>query len=169
MDRGVGRLIRTMERVAALYAELLECSEAKTTHLVNCDVEAIEAAQAREEMVVGKLAQLEQNRNQVLAETGEALGVTTEPVTLSAVILTLGGEDEAEDRDRLSAIRAELLDVSRRLAASNRLNEQLCTQSLMHLDSFMGLLTGRTSKPSGYDNRGRAQGYHARALVTRSA
>lgn len=168
MDRSVTKLIRTMERVAALYGELLECSEAKTAHLVDCDVEAIESAQAREEMVVGKLAQLEQSRNQVLAETGEAMGVTTRPVTLSSVILTLG-EDQGEDRGRLSELRDQLMEVSRKLAASNRLNEQLCTQSLMHLDVFMGLLTGRNRRSAGYDARGRVQAYSGRALVSRSA
>jgi len=168
MDRSVAKLIRTMERVAALYQELLECSEAKTTHLVNCDVEAIEAAQAREEMVVGKLAQLEQVRNGVLAETGDMLGCTTSPVTLSAVILAMGPEG-GEERDQLLGIKETLVDTSRKLSASNRLNEQLCTQSLMHLDAYMGLVTGRSSKATGYDAKGRAQAFNGRALVTRSA
>lgn len=168
MDRSISKLIRTMERVLALYQELLECSEAKTAHLVDCDVEAIEAAQSREEMVVGKLAQLEQVRSQVLLETGEMLGCTTRPVTLSAVLLAVGG-DESGERERLSTIRDELVAMSRKLSASNRLNEQLCTQSLMHLDSYMRLLTGRNNRATGYDARGRAQGYGGRALVTRSA
>jgi hypothetical protein len=167
-DRAIGRLVRTLERLTALYGELLECSREKTGHLVACDVEAIDAAQSREEMVVGKLAQLESARAQALKEAAESIGCRTTPPTLSAIILAMGPEG-GEERQRLLDLRGELMTSAKELGAANRLNEQLCMQSLMHLDTYMGLVTGRSNRAQGYDARGRASRYEARALVTRSA
>jgi flagellar biosynthesis/type III secretory pathway chaperone len=162
----MSRLIRTLERLTALYGELLDCAKEKTKHLVACDIDAIEASQAREEMVVGKLSQLEKVRDAALREAAESIGCRQVPPTLSAMILMLS---ESDERAELLSLRNKLVESARELGASNRLNEQLCTQSLMHLEAYMGLLTGRTAKPQGYDARGRASRYEARALVSKSA
>ncbi|MCA8939361.1 MAG: flagellar protein FlgN [Planctomycetes bacterium] len=162
-------LIRTLERVLSLYEELLECSRAKTDHLVASDVEAIEASQGREEMIIGKLASIEGARHKAVAESAEMLGVTTVPPTISAIVMAMGDEAQGEARARLQELRDALAAVSKELAAVNRLNEELCTQSLVHLNVYMNLITGRSSKSQVYDARGRTQAYAGRALVSRSA
>lgn len=167
MNRAVEKLIRTLERIVALYGELLAASKEKTDFLVACNVEAIEAAQGREEMIVGKLVQMESVRDQVLADAGEAVGTNVAPPTISAVILAMGESDEG--RERLFELRKQLIEVSRDLAATNRLNEQLCTQSLVHLDVYMGLVTGRSGRTALYNSQGKAHQYNARALVSKSA
>ena len=167
MERTAEKLNRTLERLISLYEELLACSRDKTQCLVACDVEGIENMQAREALVVGKLSDMERVREGVLSEAAETLGCTVKPPTISALILTL--PDSFEGRGRLVELRDRLKTLGRDIAAANRLNEQLCTQSLTHLEVFMGLLTGRSGRSAVYTAQGKARLYEARALLTRSA
>lgn len=167
MNRAIEKLIRTLERLSGLYDELLTCSRAKSDHLVECDIESIENAQNHEEMVVGKLTQMEALRDESMLEAAEALACDLRPVTLTALTLAMGPEEEG--REQLVELRDGLVETSRELSSINRLNEELCRQSLMHLDVYMGLLTGRVGRQSTYDARGRTTPHSARALVQRDA
>jgi|GEM_PF-4449525 len=167
MNRAIEKLVRTLERLHALYLELLECSQEKSDYLVDCDVESIEAAQNHEEMVVNKIVKLEGLRDESMVEAAEALACDMRPITLTALVLAMGPEEEG--REELTGLRDALVETSRELSAANRLNEELCRQSLMHLDVYMGLLTGRVGRQSTYDARGRTTPHSARALVQRDA
>lgn len=169
MDRSLEKLIRTMERLASMYEELLALSREKTQCLVACDTAGLEALQAREDMSVTKLNQMSSARDSVLAEVAQIIKLDPRQApTISAILLRLGNE-EPEAREELAGIRNRLKSLGSELATANRLNEELCTQSLMHLQGFMDLLTGRAGKSTMYDARGRSQQHSSRALVNRSA
>ncbi len=165
MDRIIEKLFRTIERLEALYQELLEYSQQKTDFLVNCDTEAIEQAQVREEMIIHKISQMERARTEALQTTADALNMKGE-VTLTRIIEALEDQDIQE---KLIEFRNNLKQVSEKLSSVNRLNEELCTQSLQHLEMYLGLLTGRDGRSATYDAFGKTAATATRALVNRSA
>lgn len=167
MNRALEKLIRTAERLCVLYEELLACSKEKTELLVACSVDGIAAAQGREEMIVDKLLKMQQLREEALREAAQALGCKTIPPTISALILML--DTQSEERTTLQGLRDKLAELSKELAAANRLNEQLCTQSLTHLEVYISLLTGRGGKAAIYGANGKARQYNGRAMLSRTA
>lgn len=168
MNRAIEKLVRTLERMLALYEELLACAKEKTELLVASNVEGLEALHSRESMVAGKLQEIERVKTRAIIEGAEACGCTTTPPTVSAIVLTLG-ENEKEAREALLQLKEKLTATGKAIAGANRLNEQLCTQALTHLDVYVGLLTGRSTKQATYTAQGKARMYEGRALVSRSA
>lgn len=97
---------------------------------------------------MGRRQMLEEQRSQLLARSGERLGVAAENVTLE-LLCTLMGAAEAE---RARALSAELRGFLHELAREHTTNRTLMQIELGFLDHLMGVLA--LDGVSGYDTHG---------------
>jgi hypothetical protein len=97
---------------------------------------------------MGRRQMLEEQRSQLLARSGERLGVAAENVTLELLCTLMGGA-EAE---RARALSAELRGLLHELGREHTTNRTLMQIELGFLDHLMGVLA--LDGAGGYDTHG---------------
>lgn len=133
-------LLDTMDKLLGLHESLLELANDKTQMLVRNEVDKLNQIINKESKLVRLIAEIEQERVQVINEYLLSRGYNPNPkITISDLVRVIF---KAEDKQGLSKVQMSLLQVLLELKKRNAINQQLIEQSLAFIDYSLDLVLG---------------------------
>ncbi|TET38984.1 MAG: flagellar protein FlgN [Planctomycetota bacterium] len=146
-------LTRNLEEASVFHAELLDAAKMKRKGLVGLDLEIIRTATAKEEKLVERVRENEDERRELIAGIAEENGLEPEKVKRLREIFDKLGSGV---KSRVDSLRAELIKMAGALRRINNTNKLLAEQVLTHLHGFLGLIAGAADQEAGYGPGGKA-------------
>lgn len=130
------QLLIVMERLIEMHKSLLEIADKKTAIIEKGDIDALNTLVKEEQKLLPSLNKYEQVRHQVVRNFLTPYHVEEENYTITTCLEFLADPN----KEKLSSLRDELIDIVQTLQKKNDLNSQLVHQSLqfvqMSLDMF---------------------------------
>lgn len=163
MTHYLNSLETLLEAEVENYRRLKELEEAKTTALVDGDMEQLQKILSEGSSLAKDLKKLDERRIETQAQW--AIELKLEPPKSLGELIPL--TDEVRQK-RFSELRSSLLELSRDIARLNRSNEVLVTESMSHLNRLFDIVTGR-GRVLTYSDKGEATDMGQRRLIDRSA
>lgn len=141
---GVQVLIDSLERLEAVYTEMLALADFKKQAIMENDVDEIIKLLNRESKGMKTIEQLERERADAAYAFLQGHGVKSQlelTVTeLSRLVF------DPEEKKRLLDVQSRLSRILHQLKQKNELNQQLIQQSLEFIDFSLDMLTGKSSQ-----------------------
>ena len=144
------QMIEILKKQLEIYKEILKISEDKTDIIVEDKVESLKPMVDREETLVSQYISLEKQRLQIIKEFASSKGINK---VLKVDDLCEFFPDDAEE---MKSLKAEILDVTKKIKVKNALNQELVKNSLDYISFSVGLMAG-TNTGIGTYGRGGAQ------------
>jgi len=145
-------LTRNLEDAKMLHTELLDAAEIKRKGLIALDLELIRRATEREEGLVDRVKENEEERRAFIAGIAGENGLDSEKITRLREIF---GALESGVKSRVDLLRTELVKMAGALRRINNTNKMLAEQVLTHLHGFLGLFAGTVGRDGGYGPGGK--------------
>jgi len=133
----VNNLIKILNRQKKLLEELNKLAGEQLQAIKQDSPEEITAITARQEYSARQLALLEEQRNSVIEEYSQKIGM--EIKNFSELLLHL----KSDDREEIKKIRDDILAECHQLDEANELNTLLLKQSLRFSEHILEILNGR--------------------------
>jgi flagellar biosynthesis/type III secretory pathway chaperone len=132
------RLYELLDNLIQLHKALYTLAQQKKEVLIKGDVDELVAITRKEQQLVKGITAAETARQQVVQELSAEKGFVLQEGRLAELIkLTTS----AEEKQRLSSYREELIRLVTQLQQANELNQQLLNQSLSYVNTMLDLLT----------------------------
>ncbi len=139
-------LVTALDAESAHYERLMTVAETQRQALLDRDSPQLTRCATEETTLLDQARELQQQGRDALQAVGDALGLSRDGLTLSAVIGYLDSEAAApllERRDQIAAL-------AERLAQANRTNAALFENALDMVRFTLDILTPREANPQLY-------------------
>ena len=144
-------ILETLSKLERMHRSLLELTKQKTEYVKVGDMEQLDGLLKKEQMHVAAIETLELQRQQQVKQYFTATGVTTsETATMTDLIEVTHGEQ----RQQLSDLREQLLQVVSELKEHNKLNQKLIMQSLQFVNFSLDLLKPQRHQTNTFNYSG---------------
>ena len=153
LDFMTNQLLGVLERESEIYRSMLTVIEKESKAAVRANLKALTKAVEEKENILAKLRLIEEERIRLVREMAEALGYSSQGLTLT-MISQLVGEPFAE---RLSQAGTELSTVLNTVKNANHRNKQLFEHSQELLRGSFNLLSELTRADMVYYRTGNMQ------------
>ena len=141
----IDELINVLQKEADLYEKIIPISELKSVALIKEDLVALEKVTNQEQELLDKAANLEADREKILANMGMVLGKDPKELSLSGLIEILG--NQPEERQRLSMVHDKLKKTMSRLVQVNEKNKTLIENSLEMIEFNLNFMQSTRMSP----------------------
>ncbi|MBQ7934648.1 MAG: flagellar protein FlgN [Lachnospiraceae bacterium] len=146
-------LIDVLNRENSEYEELLKLSQRKTPIIVSGDLEQLQQVTDEEQIVVGRINQLEKSRVEVVADIANVLNKDVDTLKLTNIIAMLAARPA--EQKVLAEVHDKLHETVYALKKVNDHNRELLTNSLEMVEFEMNLLQAMKAAPETANyNRG---------------
>lgn len=145
-------LLDVLEKEEQVYQELLKLSMKKTPVIVKGDTTALQAITDEEQIVVGKINQLDKTREEVMKDIANVINKDVNTLKLVHLIEMLG--TQPREQSRLAAVNDKLKDTIKQMKRVNDQNGELLASALEMVEFDLNLLKGLKAAPetANYDN-----------------
>jgi flagellar biosynthesis/type III secretory pathway chaperone len=165
-DPLVVKLIEIINAEIRVFNRLLETLQQEQRALCDDDLGAIEACVAVKREVAEEARRMETERLLVVQKLSRRLELEPENCTLSRLVEVVEGWQGEE----LTRMREAMLELNRRIRATNESNAFLIRQSMRYTERCLDILSGQPGKGGVYGQFGRSRrGNGLRTLVNRTA
>ncbi len=146
-------LIDVLRKENSEYEELLKLSQRKTPIIVSGDLEQLQKVTDEEQMIVGRINQLEKQRQEVVADIANVLNKDVDTLKLTNIIAMLAARPT--EQKLLAQVHDRLHDTVYTLKSVNEHNRELIANSLEMVEFEMNLLQAMKAAPETANyNRG---------------
>lgn len=153
----IENLITTLEEESDLYEELTKESMAKTPVIVANDLERLQEANGKEQMLVDRITGVSHRRDQILSDIAAVLSKDAKTITVSEVITLM--EKQPEFQHPLIMVRDRMLKQVEQLKQVSAHNRDLLKQSLEMTEYSINLIQSMNQAPETANyNRGSYSG-----------
>ena len=121
-------LVEVLEQENTWYEKLVSLSKDKKQAIIRADIAALEDITGQEQDISSELRNLDIRRDAVLKDMADVLGKDMEEMTITKLIGYL--DQQKEEQERLSKIRAKLLSSGNEMHEWNMRNQALLQQAL---------------------------------------
>ena len=142
------QMIEILKKQLEIYKEILKISEEKTDIIVEDKVDSLKPMVDREETLVSQYISLEKQRIAIIKEFAQSQGIHE---VLKVDDLCKFFPDNAEE---MKSLKAEILDVTKKIKIKNSLNQELVKNSLEYINFSVGLMTGTNNGTGTYGREG---------------
>lgn len=165
-DPLVVKLIEIVNAEIRIFNRLLEILQQEQKALCADDLPAIEASLAAKKDAAEEARRMETERLLVVQKISKKLEMEPENCTLSRLVEVVEGWQGEE----LSRMRETMMELNRRIRATNESNAFLIRQSMRYTERCLDILSGQPGNRGVYGQFGRARrGSGLRTLVNRTA
>lgn len=142
--------IDQMEKITALYEELLKLSQAKTQVVIDGDAKALQDITQQEEHIVSQLNSADRNRLSLLDDIAIVLNQKKEELSLVKLAELLKEQEGVSES--ILRIRGLLAEIIEEIKDLNEKNARLINQSLEYIDFSMNVIQNaqRAAEPPSY-------------------
>ena len=138
-------LVEVLEEENTQYEKLIELSLEKKQAIIKADIQSLEDVVGREQEVTSLLRNLDIRRDSVLKDMADVLGKSFEEMTVTKLIGYL--DQQPKEQERLSIIRAKILETGEKMHEANKRNEQLLKQALEMVEFDLTLFKSMRQAP----------------------
>lgn len=144
-------LVEVLEEENVQYEKLVTLSKEKKQAIIQADIAALEHITGQEQDVSSILRNLDNQRDAVLKDMADVLGKDFKEMTITKLIGYL--DQQKEEQERLSKIRAKLLSTGNEMREWNTRNEALLKQALEMVEFDLTLFKSMRQAPetANYD------------------
>lgn len=135
------------------YQRLTELSQKKRQIIIDGDIPALEAITDEEQVVAGRLKNLENKRTEVIGDMSIVLSKEPEELTVTNMIAFLN--KQPQEQSKLKELRDRLRDTLQEMADINGQNEVLLQHAMEMVEFDLTLFRSMRQAPTtaNYDNR----------------
>lgn len=146
-------LIDVLNRENSEYEELLKLSQRKTPIIIKGDLEQLQIVTDEEQVIVGRINQLEKSRTEVVTDIANVLNKDVNTLKLTNIIAMLAARPA--EQQILAEVHDKLHETVYTLKKVNEHNRELLTNSLEMVEFEMNLLQAMKAAPETANyNRG---------------
>ena len=138
-------LIETLDKEEKEYEALLELTKKKTPIIVEGDVEKLQNITDEEQMVIDRLAALDKEREQAMADIADVINRDVKTLKLSYLIDML--DKRPKEREALAELHDRIKATVGELKTINDQNRVLIEQSLDIVDFNLNLVRSMRQAP----------------------
>lgn len=138
-------LVEVLEEENTQYEKLVELSKLKKQAIVEADIPSLERITEQEQDVSSILRNLDIRRDAVLKDMSDVLGKDFKEMTITRLIGYL--EQQPKEQERLSEIRAKILETGSQMQEWNKRNEVLLNQALEMVEFDLTLFKSMRQAP----------------------
>ena len=144
-------LVEVLEQENAWYEKLVSLSKDKKQAIIQADIAALEGITGQEQDISSELRNLDIRRDAVLKDMADVLGKSMEEMTVTKLIGYL--DQQKEEQERLSKIRAKRLSSGNEMHEWNLRNQALLQQALEMVEFDLTLFKSMRQAPetANYD------------------
>lgn len=144
-------LVEVLEEENTQYEKLVTLSQEKKQAIIKADIRALEEITEQEQEVSSLLRNLDIRRDDVLKDMSDVLGKDFKEMTITRLIGYL--DQQPKEQERLSRIRAKILETGSQMQECNRRNEDLLKQALEMVEFDLTLFKSMRQAPetANYD------------------
>ena len=144
-------LVEVLEEENTQYEKLVELSKDKKQAIIKADIQVLEHITEQEQEISSYLRNLDIKRDSVLKDMSDVLGKDMEEMTITKLIGYL--DQQKEEQERLSKIRAKLLSSGNEMHEWNMRNQALLQQALEMVEFDLTLFKSMRQAPetANYD------------------
>lgn len=157
MTLEAGRLIDTLRQQSSLVAELKNLTQQQLQALKQDELKQIAVLTEQQEFVSRQLAELEEQRRQIIAGYTEVIGIQPEGISELQTYI------DHHDWQQIQTYRDEITQNSQAIQQTNQLNTLLLKQGLKYAEKMLNLL--QAQKPRIYGKSGGLNSGGGQALV----
>jgi len=143
-------LIRILNYEYKIYSSILEIATKKTDSLIHNNLDEIRTMTSRENELAGQAQQLNDAREQIIADICASLGLENKKIKISE----LKDKVTAPFREQLENISHKLSDCIGKLQERNRINQKLIETAIQYIDFSMQLMVSPQPEASVYGKTG---------------
>lgn len=147
----VEEIVLVLEQKLSIYNELLILSKEKKQIIIDNDVSLLQKILTSENELVGKIAKLDRDREQLFNDIAFVINKKPEDITVSSLCEFVKGQPLEQ---KMIQLKDGLIEVSTNLKAENDNNEKLVQLSLEHIEFSVNLIRDAINAPSFYDMTG---------------
>lgn len=138
-------LVEVLEEENTQYEKLVELSKEKKQAIIKADIHTLEEIAEREQEISSLLRNLDIRRDEVLKDMSDVLGKDFKEMTITRLIGYL--DQQPKEQERLSEIRAKILDTGNQMQEWNKRNEKLLNQALEMVEFDLTLFKSMRQAP----------------------
>ena len=138
-------LVEVLEQENTWYEKLVSLSKDKKQAIIRADIAALEDITGQEQDISSELRNLDIRRDAVLKDMADVLGKDMEEMTITKLIGYL--DQQKEEQERLSKIRAKLLSSGNEMHEWNMRNQALLQQALEMVEFDLTLFKSMRQAP----------------------
>lgn len=141
----IDTLIETLYKESEAYEELTELSMKKTPIIIKGDIGALQAITDEEQLVVGKINRIDNERRRVMKDIAGVINTDVETLKLIDLIHVL--ERRPSEKQKLAACHDKLKESVYRMKQVNDQNAKLIADALEMTRFEMNMLQAMKSAP----------------------
>lgn len=141
----IENLINVLKKETEDYKELLQISREKTSAIVSNDVDTLQMIVGREQKLIGRLDDLEKEREEHAGDIANVLNVPTEDMKITLLIKMM--EKQPDVQKELIEVHDELKSTMNQLIMINDNNKVLLQESLDMLEFEINLVRNSKMAP----------------------
>lgn len=138
-------LVEVLEEENTQYEKLVELSKEKKQAIIKADIRTLEEITEKEQEVTSFLRNLDIRRDEVLKDMSDVLGKDFKEMTITRLIGYL--DQQPKEQERLSQIRAKILETGNEMQEWNKRNEKLLNQALEMVEFDLTLFKSMRQAP----------------------
>lgn len=138
-------LVEVLEEENTQYEKLVELSKEKKQAIIKADVSKLEDITEKEQEISSFLRNLDIRRDEVLKDMSDVLGKDFKEMTITRLIGYL--DQQPKEQERLSQIRAKILETGNEMQEWNKRNEKLLNQALEMVEFDLTLFKSMRQAP----------------------
>lgn len=138
-------LIQLLEKENNAYEELVELSNRKTPSIIHKNLEELNAITDEEQIIVGRILQIEKSREGTLKDIAEVINKDVESLKLSELVQLL--DNRPEEQRALAKIHDKLRQTMGNMVTINERNKTLINDAMELIQFDMNLLQSMNTAP----------------------
>ncbi|MDR4505550.1 MAG: flagellar protein FlgN [Candidatus Scalindua sp.] len=161
MDELLENLFDTLDRMTAVYKEMLQAAEEKQEHIISGDIDKLEAVIFRERNMAERIVLLEQKRRYVM----ESLAQQSGRRDTSSSLQRLAEQIEYPFRSKLEMKRETIIAAALKVQEVNNVNTSLTRYSLEYVNSLIKSLCSEPLDNTIYQQTGKVKAGDLKRIV----
>ena len=153
MEELLENLYDTIDRMTAVYKEILQAAEEKQKHIISGDIEKLESAIFRERNLAESIVLLEEKRRYIMVSITRKIGRCDTSLSLQK----LGEHIQDPFRSKLEMKRETILEVALKVQEVNNVNTSLTRYSLEYVNSLIKSLCSEPLDNTIYQQTGKVR------------
>lgn len=138
-------LINILTKENEEYEQLLDLSQEKIGKIVSADLEGLQAIMGKEQPIIERIAVLENQREECVADMGNVLNIPAEAMKLDTLIRLL--EKQPADQKKLIAVHDKLKKTVSQMVKVNDSNKVLLREALDMIEFEVNLARSAKMAP----------------------
>ena len=146
-------LYDTLDRMTAVYKEILQAAEEKQGYIISGDIEKLESVIFRERNLAESIVLMEEKRRYIMASITRQSGRGETALSLQK----LGEHIQDPFRSKLEMKRERILEVAQKVQEVNNVNTSLTRYSLEYVNSLIKSLCSEPLDNTIYQQTGKVR------------